>query len=262
MDEKNIQIQEQEDPLAGWKIVSSLLLSVMISIICCGNGEAGYYSLLIFFPVKRILSGILDNRFQQTAGGLLLMLAYLVLLNSIPLLNERTAGWFHGKKISPGELKAVSGVLITGIFIAAAALTSLAGKAFPDWKIPARFHSRVLAVVFVFTLGTLLTGIYFGLDYCNGRYFRYPPWLSRTLPFILMGIGACAVFRLLRKTLNPPAEKKESGLLLAVRPKTKLSDVAGMDEVKEQIRLRLIEPVRHPKQARKYGLKTGGGVLL
>ena len=32
MDEKNIQIQKQEDPLAGWKIVSSLLLSVMICV--------------------------------------------------------------------------------------------------------------------------------------------------------------------------------------------------------------------------------------
>ena len=35
-----------------------------------------------------------------------------------------------------------------------------------------------------------------------------------------------------------------------------------MDEVKKQIRLRLIEPVKNPELAEKYGLKTGGGVLL
>lgn len=46
------------------------------------------------------------------------------------------------------------------------------------------------------------------------------------------------------------------------RPDVRLDDVAGMDEVKDQIRLRLIEPVRNPEEARKHGLKTGGGILL
>lgn len=46
------------------------------------------------------------------------------------------------------------------------------------------------------------------------------------------------------------------------RPDVRLDDVAGMEEVKDQIRLRLIEPVRNPEEARKHGLKTGGGILL
>ena len=46
------------------------------------------------------------------------------------------------------------------------------------------------------------------------------------------------------------------------RPEERLADVAGMEDVKEQIRLRIIEPLKRPEEARKHGLSTGGGILL
>ena len=46
------------------------------------------------------------------------------------------------------------------------------------------------------------------------------------------------------------------------RPDVRLDDVAGMQSVKEQVRLRVIEPMRHPEEAGKHGLKAGGGILL
>ncbi|MBO5791419.1 MAG: ATP-binding protein, partial [Lentisphaeria bacterium] len=46
------------------------------------------------------------------------------------------------------------------------------------------------------------------------------------------------------------------------RPSVRLADVAGMEEVKKQIRLRMIEPVRNPERAQKHGLKVGGGIML
>ena len=49
---------------------------------------------------------------------------------------------------------------------------------------------------------------------------------------------------------------------VAERPDVKLDDVAGMQDVKDQIRLRLIEPLKNPEEARKHGLKVGGGILL
>ena len=52
------------------------------------------------------------------------------------------------------------------------------------------------------------------------------------------------------------------GTSTAERPTTKLADVAGMDEVKEQVRLRLLEPMVHQTLAGKYGLTIGGGMLL
>lgn len=53
-----------------------------------------------------------------------------------------------------------------------------------------------------------------------------------------------------------------SACRMAERPTVRLDDVAGMQGVKDQIRLRLVEPARHPDEAKRYGLKVGGGILL
>ena len=39
-------------------------------------------------------------------------------------------------------------------------------------------------------------------------------------------------------------------------------DVAGLEDVKEQIKLRLVYPYTNPDVAAEYGIKTGGGLLL
>ena len=49
---------------------------------------------------------------------------------------------------------------------------------------------------------------------------------------------------------------------LASRPNLTMAEVMGMDDAKEQIRLRLIEPVRNPERAKMYAISVGGGVLL
>jgi transitional endoplasmic reticulum ATPase len=40
------------------------------------------------------------------------------------------------------------------------------------------------------------------------------------------------------------------------------ADIAGLDEVKETLRLRMIYPARHPEKLDRYGLSMGGGMLL
>ena len=53
-----------------------------------------------------------------------------------------------------------------------------------------------------------------------------------------------------------------SGMTLAIRPRERLSDVSGMQEAKDEVRLSVLEPLRKPEKAKKYGLKLGGGLLL
>jgi len=50
--------------------------------------------------------------------------------------------------------------------------------------------------------------------------------------------------------------------LIVERPQVRFSDVAGLDEVKEQIRLRLVYPFQDPERAQRYGIRPGGGILL
>ena len=57
-------------------------------------------------------------------------------------------------------------------------------------------------------------------------------------------------------------DDKVAEWLVAERPNVRFDDVAGLDDVKEQIRLKLIYPFAHPDKARKFGVKSGGGILL
>jgi transitional endoplasmic reticulum ATPase len=49
---------------------------------------------------------------------------------------------------------------------------------------------------------------------------------------------------------------------LTEKPKLRFGDIAGLDDVKEQIRVKMIYPFTHPEQAKKYRVRTGGGILL
>jgi len=46
------------------------------------------------------------------------------------------------------------------------------------------------------------------------------------------------------------------------KPTIGFDDIAGLDEVKEEIRLKMIHPFRHPELAQRYGIHPGGGLLL
>ncbi|HNR97329.1 MAG TPA: ATP-binding protein [Anaerolineae bacterium] len=58
------------------------------------------------------------------------------------------------------------------------------------------------------------------------------------------------------------ASTKAAAWLVAERPNVTFGDVAGLEEVKEQIRLKLIHPYAHPELAQKFGIRKGGGILL
>lgn len=64
-------------------------------------------------------------------------------------------------------------------------------------------------------------------------------------------------------TARPEAETIGTDTwLVHERPKERLADVAGLEEAKEQILIKMIYPFTHPDQAQKYGIKKGGGILL
>ena len=46
------------------------------------------------------------------------------------------------------------------------------------------------------------------------------------------------------------------------KPNINFAQVGGMEEIKEQIRLKIIEPLRHPEIYRAYGKSVGGSILL
>ena len=46
------------------------------------------------------------------------------------------------------------------------------------------------------------------------------------------------------------------------RPDVRFEDIAGLEDVKQEIRIKLIYPVLHPEKADRYKIRKGGGMLL
>ncbi|MBI5433256.1 MAG: AAA family ATPase [Planctomycetes bacterium] len=49
---------------------------------------------------------------------------------------------------------------------------------------------------------------------------------------------------------------------VAEQPRIDFADVGGMDSVKEEIAIKIIQPLQHPELFKAYGKKAGGGILL
>jgi transitional endoplasmic reticulum ATPase len=57
-------------------------------------------------------------------------------------------------------------------------------------------------------------------------------------------------------------EKSADQWIVQEKPNLRFADVAGLDGVKEDIRLKMIYPFEHPELAQKFGIRPGGGVLM
>ncbi|MCO6437735.1 MAG: ATP-binding protein [Phycisphaerae bacterium] len=53
-----------------------------------------------------------------------------------------------------------------------------------------------------------------------------------------------------------------SDWIIRDRPDTGFDDIAGLEDVKHEIRMKMIYPFRHPELAQQYGIGVGGGILL
>lgn len=65
-----------------------------------------------------------------------------------------------------------------------------------------------------------------------------------------------------RAVPEPAGGANPQDWLVVERPDVRFDDVAGLEDVKQQIRLKLIYPFTHPDEARRFGVRSGGGILL
>lgn len=55
---------------------------------------------------------------------------------------------------------------------------------------------------------------------------------------------------------------RASDWIVRDKPEVGFDDIAGLEDVKQEIRLKMIYPFTHPELAQQYGVPIGGGVLL
>ena len=53
-----------------------------------------------------------------------------------------------------------------------------------------------------------------------------------------------------------------SDWIVREKPGVKFDDIAGLDDVKQEIRIKMIYPFSHPELAARYAIASGGGLLL
>ena len=58
------------------------------------------------------------------------------------------------------------------------------------------------------------------------------------------------------------ARRSANQWIVQEKPTLRFADVAGLEAVKEDIRLKMIYPFEHPELAEKFGIRPGGGVLM
>lgn len=61
---------------------------------------------------------------------------------------------------------------------------------------------------------------------------------------------------------SPNSDDEKKKFTSAEIPNVHFSDIAGLEDVKEAIKIRMIYPLKHPEIYSAYGKKMGGGVLL
>jgi transitional endoplasmic reticulum ATPase len=64
------------------------------------------------------------------------------------------------------------------------------------------------------------------------------------------------------KSSEADGETSASQWVVKEKPSIRFADVAGLEDVKEDIRLKMIYPFQHPELAERFAIKAGGGILL
>ena len=67
---------------------------------------------------------------------------------------------------------------------------------------------------------------------------------------------------LFKKSQNVEQIKEENKSRVNKTSDINFSSICGLEELKEEIRLKIIEPFKHPDIFKKYGKKIGGGILM
>jgi transitional endoplasmic reticulum ATPase len=117
-----------------------------------------------------------------------------------------------------------------------------------------------------FAIGFALTGIF----YVFTGAWRLGSWLMRSLVAavrVRLSFSRDRIANRVRDSRkNMPMSPKQGPYAeftpIAERPTTCFHDIAGLEDAKRQIYLRMILPALHPEKARLYGVRQGGGILF
>ena len=247
------------------------LVALLAARFCMGLGWAA--AVLLGYVVTRLADWLYANDGNEILKSVLMLLAhpFAVSLASghAAELARKLAEMSRARQ--GVNVEWVESGLTVAIFIAATMLASIIARSCNNFTLPKTIHhhaSRALAVLTAAAWAILAVA---GIKFAEARAVQIPMVAKLA---VAVGLGLYVAFTLKREFFRKEPAQPAAGKTatkgvtaspvkaLENRPDVRLKDVMGMDSAKEQLRLRLIEPILNPSMARKYGLAVGGGVLL
>ena len=244
------------------------LLGVLLGRFALGFGWVT--AILLFFPLHGLACGIVNNESQRMATAVCALLMFPIMVACGPAIVVR----IQASLPASGPSAATAGVVLDAcvmatLFCILTGVSRLLSSCFGSWRLPERVHEAAVRLLLIFSSAVAFYG---GIRLMRlacvqlnlGTGLTVIPSLVFAAAFVML---VRAIFRFRFAAADPKqtargGETAAPNVRLASRPDVRLGDVAGMEEVKRQIRLRLIDPVRDAVRARQYGIGVGGGMLL
>ena len=262
----------QEEPLKRWKSGSAFVFTLLLIAVLSEMRGDFLYTLLFFFPIQSIFRGIFFNRLEKTYFGILALLAYpVVKIISVAVFAViANAVDSAGPGMPQGVAYGVNYSIMAVCYFISLPFIAMGARALPEFRIPDPAYKTIQITGFLLALLAVMILVGWGGAVCNQRFLRIPAGLTILLWLVIIALSVCGAIKMIKKVLSD-----EPQMLMAVdgasdphcrlnmdKTMPSLADVAGMDDVKKQLKLRLIDPIKNPRMAAKYGLKAGGGVML
>lgn len=260
----------------------------------------GWFAAIVaFYFAKRLIAALAENDGQEIVHSILSLFAYPFAVAAAPGVTAVLSKWLihdvgrkaieissRGSDVAMriadecgvsasllsdlGEMDVIVVTILMAVVtfvlaIGASLLARLISECIGTLSIPKGLHRAVVRILEVLSsVCSAVLGIS-AVKFVDAKICALPFW-AKLLTAIAIGFFLMRSLRRIFSSPPPTSRTAKVGAAkvksLAQRPDVRLSDVMGMEQAKEQIRLRLIEPLRDPARAKRYGLKIGGGVLL
>ena len=251
----------------GSSFAGNVLGIVVVLCAVFSFGMSWVFAVLLYFPTSAFINRLVDNDGLGIVKYGLVLLLYPIIMDVSPIAAAKVLAFAHPNGGEFGEIAtSVATGLLGALFIVVAMLgASPVAGLFGSFSLSRWLHVSLAYTIETFArIAAFMLGVYL-IRYCDANFIKMAEPLKMALSLVLGAGMLFSLHRMIRRGVGTFGGRASIGDGRAAKSDakdTRLSDVIGMDDAKMQIRLRLIEPVRNPGRAKKYGLAVGGGVLL
>ena len=238
-------------------------------------GANWFFAICLAATFGGLAKGLLDNRVDDAVVNGAMVVLFAFLAKMFPSIWAWCADTFFRKGYTSDATddRVISVLLFVALYtVLHLVVRMFVSSVMVERRLSSAAQRKVWTASMVATyFFTAFLGV-FAVCWAGMRFFRMGAihylivgalaigWLALAVKRLVWRAKMCEVQAAREGTARAAGES--SAVRLAVRSRTTFADVAGMDDAKRQIRLRLIDPIRDRARALRYGIKPGGGILL